>query len=252
MTNFKNTSLLFIALILGLSIHGYLMGRSLERFKKEDRSISVKGFAEREVKANLAVWNIKTRITTNDILEGNKSIQENKQKIMDFLQAKGIQPQEIIQQNFNVTDKLAREYVGTEMGPYRYIIENTLQVRTPHVEIIEQVSRLTDELLKAGVMIAENTEYNPAVKYLFTELNRIKPEMLTEATQNAKKAAQEFTKENQVKLGALKKANQGLFTITDRDVAALAGSSDPGYYSPSVSDLIKKVRVVVNIEYSVD
>jgi uncharacterized protein len=245
----KNSGLLIaLALVVALAIHGFFTGRAIQRFRKEDRSISVRGFSEREVKANFAVWTIQTRITTNDLLEGSREVEESKRKIIEFLLANGIGQGEIIQKNLNVIDKLARDY-GPDMGAYRYIIENTLQVRTQHVDTIQYVSRLTDKLLRAGIVIAQN-DYNPAVQYLFTGLNDIKPQMLSEAIQNARTAAVEFTRESNVQLGTLKKANQGLFTIVDREASSSSGEGD--YYASNVNDLYKKVRVVVNVEYSIE
>ncbi|HPD63918.1 MAG TPA: SIMPL domain-containing protein [Bacteroidia bacterium] len=243
--------LIALGLIIGLGINGYFIGRAIQRFNKEDRSISVKGFSEREVKADLAVWTIKIRITTNDLSTGSQEIETNKSKIIEFLVKNGIKTEEILQQDLSVSDKLAREYVEPNMGGFRYILENTLQVRSTNVDNIQKVSRMTDELVKAGVVISNTDNYQPAVQYIFTRLKDIKPEMLKEATQNAKKAALEFTKESGVKLGSLKKASQGLFTITDRDDYYSGQGGEGGYYPSSVLDVFKKVRVVVNIEYSV-
>lgn len=237
-----------ISILLGLVVNGYFIGKSLERFKKEDRYISVKGFSERDVKANLATWSIKTRISTNDLIEGITQIEENKNKIVDFLLKNGIKKDEIIEQNASVVDKATREYGGNDIGTYRYIIEKNIQVRTENVDTIQYVSRQTDKLLKIGILLAENNDYNPAVKYIFTNLNEIKPQMLSEATQNAKKAAIEFTKESNVKLGKIKKANQGLFSIVDRDYSV---SNPSDYYAPNVNDMYKTIKVVVNIEYSI-
>lgn len=251
--NDKNKLLIIaISIVIGFVITGFFIGKSIERFKKEDRYISVKGFSEREVKANFAVWTIKTRITTNDLIEGSKNIEDSKGKIIEFLLNNGIKKNEVIQQNLSVTDKLARDYGNNDVGAYRYIIENSIQVRTENVDTIQYVSKQTDKLLKAGVLIADNTDYNPSVKYLFTGLNDIKPLMLSEATQNAKKAAIEFTRESDVRLGKLKKANQGLFSIVDRDYSIISPSNEGGYYAPSVNDIYKKVKVVVNIEYSIE
>ncbi len=244
-------TVIVVAILAGLAINGIYIGRSLQRFKRDDRTISVKGFSEREVKADFAVWTIKTRITTNDIIAGSKEIESNKNKIVDFLIKKGISAKEIIQQNLSVTDKLARDYGNTDIGGYRYIIENSIQVRTENVDTVQRVSKMTDELLKAGVVISNSDDYNPSVQYLFTKLNDIKPEMLSEATANARKAAVEFTKESKVKLGSLKKANQGLFSIMDRDASNAAQAGEGGYYSSNLNDVFKKVRVVVNIEYFV-
>ena len=247
----KNNKLLIaFAIIIGLALNGIFIGRALQRFKKEDRSISVKGFAEREVKANLAVWTIKTRVTTNNIEEGSRQIETDKQKIVEFLLKKGIKENEIFQQDLKVVDKMAREYGNSDIGNFRYIIENSMQVRSENVDTIQNVKGMTDELLKMGVVISNVDDYRPSVQYLFTKLNDIKPEMLQEATQNARKAAMEFTKESKVKLGDLKKANQGLFTIVDRD-DFISGQTGEGY-GGNLNDIYKKVRVVVNIEFSVE
>lgn len=240
-------SIIVVAILAGFIINGYFVGRAIQRFRKEDRYISVKGFAEREVKANLAVWNINTRITSNDLIEGSTLIENNKQKIYAFLLGNGIKSSEIVQQNLNVTDKFAREYNNSIVGD-RYVIENTIQVRTANVDTISYVSKLTDELLKAGIVIDANYDYNPTVKYLFTDLNKIKPQMLSEAIKNARQAANEFAKESKMRLGILKKANQGLFSIIDRDYSSTADN----YYSSNERDIYKVVRVVVNVEYSIE
>ncbi len=249
----KNKNLLAMAAIvaLGFALNGLFIGKSLEKFKREDRKISVKGFSEKEVKSNFSVWTIKTRVTSNDLLEGTKTIEENKEKLFQFLTESGIQPHEIIQQNFNVTDKLARDYVSNDMGPFRYIVDNSIQVRSENVDLIAKLSKQTDKLFKAGVMLTEN-DYSPNVKFLYTRLNDIKPQMLSEATQNAKKAAIEFTKESGVKLGKLQRASQGLFSIVDRDYSVMANTGDGGFFDPNVNDIYKKVKVVVNIDYSIE
>lgn len=252
MSDKNKTLLIVLAIIIGLAINGFFIGRALQRFKKEDRFISVKGFSEREVKSNFAVWTIKTRITSNDLLEGSKEIENNKNKIIEFLLNNGIKKNEIIQQDLRVTDKLIREYESAEPIKYRFIMENSIQVRSHNVDTIQFVSRMTDKLLKMGVVISSNNEYQPTVQYLYTELNQIKPLMLADATQNAKKAAQEFAKESNVRLGDLKKANQGIFSIIDRDAFNITQSNEGAYYPSSVDDIYKKIKVVVNIEYSIE
>ncbi len=245
-----NKIIIAIAIVIGLGLNGIFIGRAIQRFKKEDRFISVKGFSEREVKANLAVWTITIRVTTNDIAEGSRRTEAEKQKVINFLLNKGIKQEEIFQKDLNVVDKIAREYANSDIGTFRYIIENIMQVRSENVDTIQSVKTMTDELLKDGVVISNIENYQPTVQYLFTKLNDIKPAMLLEATQNARQAALEFANESKVSLGPLKKASQGLFTIVDRD-DFIAGQADGGYGS-NLNDIYKKVRVVVNIEYSVE
>jgi len=240
-----------LAIIIGLSISAAILGRAIERFKKEDRYISVKGFSEREVKSDFAVWTIRTRIANNDLSEGSRIIDETRNKVIDFLLKNNIKQDEIIQKDLIVNDKKAQDYGNNTIGDsYRFIIDKVIQVRSANVDNIQKVSRMTDELLKAGVVISNRNEYDASVKFIFTKLNDIKPAMLTEATRNAKNAAIQFAKESNTKLGNLRKASQGLFSIIDRD-EFLTGQTDGAYYPMSSGDLFKKVRVVVNVDYSI-
>ncbi len=246
MTKHINTWIIASAIMIGLIGSGLFIGRAIQRFRVEERTISVKGLAEREVKSDMAVWVIQTKITTNDLVEGSRLIEINQSKIIEFLTSNGIKEDEIFPQNSTVSDKLAREYGSENIGMFRYIIEKSIQVRTNNVDVVSEVSKQTDKLMKVGVLITDS--YN-TLQYFYTGLNDIKPEMLSEATQNAKLAALEFTKESDVKLGKLKRANQGLFTIVDRDYSIM--SPNYGAYSDAVYDIYKKVRVVVSIDYSV-
>lgn len=246
----KNVIISSIAIIIGMTIGAIILGRALERFKSEDRYISVKGFSEREVKSDFVVWTIKTRIANNDLNEGSRSIEEAKNKVIDFLIKNGIKQNEIIQKDLIVNDKKAQEYGNNIGDSYRFIIDKIIQVRSTDVDNIQKVSSLTDDLLKAGVVLSNRNDFQGSVKYIFTKLNEIKPAMLTEATNNAKNAAIQFTKESNTELGSLRKANQGLFTIIDRD-DFLSGQNNGGYYPMSGTDLYKKVRVVVNVDYSI-
>lgn len=249
----RNTIIIAVALVVGLAVNALFMGKSLERFKKEDRFISVKGLAEREVKADLAVWTIKARVAGNDLLEGSKEIESVKDQIIAFLKKNGITDKEIILKDLLVNDKMAQEYGNFTAGSgYRFLITKNIQVRSQNVENVQNVSRMTDELLKVGVVVSQRNEYEGGtVQYYFTGLNGIKPAMLSEATKNAKDAAIQFTKESDTRLGKLRKANQGLFSIADRD-ASLSSGGEGGGYMANLSDIYKKVRVVINVEYSID
>ena len=240
-----------LAIIIALSLGAMILGSSLKKFRTEDRYISVKGFSEREVKSDFAVWTIRTRIANNDLNAASRDIEEAKNKVIDFLLRNNIKKDEIIQKDLIVNDKKAQEYVDFQSGEnFRFLIDNVIQVRSTEVDNIQKVSRMTDELLKAGVVISNRNEFEGSVKFIFTKLNEIKPVMLTEAIQNAKNAAEQFTRESGTRLGALKKANQGLFSIVDRD-QFLSDQTGGGYYPMSGGDLYKKVRVVINVDYSI-
>jgi hypothetical protein len=91
-------------------------------------------------------------------------------------------------------------------------------------------------LIGQGIVLSQ-TNYWQQAEYLYTSLNDIKPVMIEEATKNARQAAGKFAVDSDSKVGKIKKASQGLFTITNRDMN---------------SPHIKKVRVVSTIEFYLD
>lgn len=245
----NNIWIIAIALVVSFGINALFIGRALQRFKAEDRSVSVKGFSEREVKADLAVWLIQTRIANNDLIESGKAIEEAKTKVIAFMLQNQIKQEEIIVEGIGVTDKKAQQFDNYQQNiAYRYLITQNFQIRSNNVELIQKVSRMTGELLQVGVFVS-NSNYGNPLQFYFTKLNDIKPEMISEATQNARKAAVQFAIENDSKLGRLKKVNQGLFTIVDRTASL---SSGEGGYAAGTNDLYKKVRVVISAEYSIN
>jgi len=150
-----NLIILSIAVIIGVTFASVVLGRALQRFRSEDRYISVKGFSEREVKSDLVVWTIKTRIANDNLNEGSKAIEDAKNKVVDFLLRNNIKQDEIIQKDLIVNDKKAQDYGGQMGESYRYTIDKIIQVRSSDVDNIQKVSRMTDELLKAGVVISK-------------------------------------------------------------------------------------------------
>ena len=237
-----------LALIISFGINALLIGRSLQRFRMDDRSVNVKGLSEREVKADLVVWNIQTRVIYDNLLEGSSKIEEAKNKVVDFLIKNQLKNEEIITEGISVIDKQANQYGNNQqINTPRYLITQTIQVRSTNVELVQKVSRMTGELLQVGVVISNN-EYGNPIQFYFTKLNDIKPEMISEATKNAREAALKFATENDTSLDRLKKANQGLFSIVDRTASLSAGE---GGYSSSTVDIYKNVRVVISAEYSI-
>ncbi len=249
----KNIFLVSLSIVAGLIICGYLLGRSLQRFKKEDRYISVKGFSEREVKADLVIWSIKLRVASNDLQEGSKSINASKIKVTTFLTKNGINQNEIIQRDLAVNDRQANEYEpASNVNNFRYTIEETIEVRSNNVDVVQKVSRMTSELLNAGVALSTKNDWTGSgIKFIFTKLNEIKPGMITDAIKNAQSAAEQFTRESHTSLGTIRKASQGLFSIQDRDEFA-SGQVDGQYYSQGNSDLFKKIKVVISVDYSIE
>ena len=154
----------------------------------------------------------------------------------EFLTEQGIEPEAIQPQRVEVTDLLAQAYRPEGVGENRFILAQTVIVRTEQVDLVARLNQRTGELVRRGVVLADAG--GPV--YLFTRLNEIKPEMLAEATRNARVSAAQFAADSGSEIAGIRRASQGLFEILARDPA-------PGLLEPN--QMAKQVRVVSTIEY---
>lgn len=223
---------------LGFAIGGFFPGYYYYAAKMNNRAVVVKGLAEVEVKADLAIWDIKFLNTGNDLNTLQTKMQRDLKNIMDFLSKSGFSSDEIIVGRINTNDLMANPYRSENNGP-RYILNQTVTVRSVNVDTVETTLRAIGGLVSDGV-IFDSQEYSSPVSYLFTGLNDIKPQMLEQATKNARKAADEFAKSSRTSVGGIKHANQGVFSILPRE-------ETPG--TSETSQINKKIRVVSTVEY---
>ena len=223
---------LFVA--AGLAAGGALMGTAIGQVRKADRYVTVKGFAERDLPANLAIWPIVYNAVGNDLARVQADLDEDAAAIRAFLTSRGFQPAEMSLAAPRVTDFEAQWSSG-ERPVNRYMAEATLTLRTSNVAAVNEAMQASTDLVKQGVALLRSYEYNPL--FLYTELNSIKPEMIAQATVDARRAAEQFAKDSGSRVGAIRNAQQGYFQIEDRDA-----------HSPDW----KKVRVVTTVEYFLD
>jgi hypothetical protein len=228
-------------LVLGIAIvlAGLLVGRGVERFRAADRSVSVKGVAERTVKADVGLWPVRMVAADNDLDAAQRKIARDRHTVLAFLARFGLDSTGTELQGFEVADTRANPY-QTGVAANRFIITTTLMVRTGEPERIREASQRVGDLVAAGVVLSSGGPGYGGPTYLFTRLNDLKPEMVAEATANARKAAGEFARQSGSRLGAIRRASQGVFEILPRDAA-------PGMMQEA--QIQKTLRVVATVEY---
>ncbi len=241
---------LAIGLGVGLIGGALILRGSLGDIRKGERYVTVKGAAERDVRADLSVWPMKLRVAGNDLAEAGRSLESTRAKVLQFLSEKGFAADEVSSGGLRVSDRQASDYGQSNLRDMlRYVVEATVLVRSRNVDQVQQVSRMTDELVRAGVVLSSKNDWQAAgPRYVFTQLNSIKPEMLAEATKSARAAAAQFATDSGSAVGSIRRASQGLFSITNRDQSA-PGQGEGGGSSDDESDPNKRVRVVVTIDY---
>lgn len=228
----------------GLGVAGWLVGSGFAAGRAADRWVTVKGTSEREVSADLALWPLRLTASNNDLSKAHAQLESSLAKVREFLTSEGLDLTESQVQSFSVNDANQREYGGGNGQRDRFIIQETLVVRSRSPEKIQAVSAKISELVGAGVVFSSGSEYGSGGPiFIFTGLNELKPAMIAEATARAREAAAQFAKDSGSGLGGIRRANQGLFEILPRDPT-------PG--ANEASQLRKTVRVVTTVDYLLD
>ncbi len=228
-------------LALGIALGGWFVGEGFVKGRTADRYVTVKGISERDVEADIALWALGFVATDNDLAQAQARIQENRTQVMDFLVRHQIAAESVRIQGLEVTDTLADPYRNNQ-NKSRYIVSMTLMVRSEQPELIERASQAVGELVQAGVVLSSSGGAARGPTYLYTGLSTLKPEMIAEATANARRAAEQFARDSGNRVGDIRRANQGIFVILARDRAR---GMDEG------SQRYKTVRVVSTVQYLV-
>lgn len=234
-------------LAIGLILGGWILGAQIKATRLSDRYVTVKGLVERTVKADLAIWPISYKEAGDDLTAVYGKSEADKQVILRFLQDQGIQASEIELGLVHVTDTEANEYGGNR-APKRYIIEQLITIHTQRVDQVAAAAQKTMLLVQKGIVL--NSNPGQGLTYKFTGLNSIKPDMITEATRNARAAADRFAADSGSKVGSIRQASQGVFSISAADQGGEAEGGEGGYMSDS--SIMKKVRVVTSVDYYLD
>ena len=236
----------FVAVILaaalllggGAALGGYLLGEGIVTARQSDRSVSVKGLAERDVRADLATWSIRFTATGDSLEQVQAGLEGDGEKVRSFLTAAGFGRDEVSSERLEVTDLLAQQYRQREIRQARYIVARTVRVRSANVGLVATAGAQLGELVKQGIVVTDAG----GPSYFFTGLNAIKPGMIATATRNARAAAAQFARDSGSRVGGIRHANQGVFRILPRD---RSGRSQQ-------QSIDKTVRVVTTVSYALE
>ncbi|MCW8796181.1 MAG: SIMPL domain-containing protein [Chlorobium sp.] len=220
-------------LCAGLIISSYVVSEGFTRFKAFERTVVVKGLSEREVSADIAIWPVTFTVAADDLSFLVATLKDQNDVVVAFLRQKGIAQKEISVSAPSIIDRQATGYGNANSYRYRYAGSSTVNVYTENIEKVRLARGELSDLGAKGVAIS-GENYQARSEYLYTKLNEVKPAMIEEATSNARAVAEKFAEDSGSRLGKIKRASQGQFSIMDRD---------------SNTPYMKKVRVVSTLEY---
>ena len=223
--------ILAVGIAGGFALLGSNISSGIESFVNRDRIVTVKGLSERQVKADRVIWPVGFRELGDDLQDVYGRIEKRKDQVVAFLKEAGLTDAEIEVASPQVTDAQAEMYAN-QKSRYRYSMMQTVTVSSDKVDLVRDLLVRQSDLIKAGVTLVG--DYSWRTSFQFTGLNTVKPAMIEEATKNARASAEKFAQDSGSSLGKIRRANQGQFSITDRD---------------SNTPYIKSVRVVTTVEY---
>ena len=223
--------LIMLGLVIGLVGHGVFVKSGIGNYADKDRYVSVKGLSEREVKADHVIWPIVFKEVGNNLTELYATVNGKNKFIVNFLKENGISENEISVAPISADDREADRWSTTEI-PYRYQLKSVITVASDQVDKVRELISRQDEFISAGITCESSWEHQ--TNFSFNGLNELKPEMVEEATRNARAVAENFAADSESTLGGIKTATQGQFSIYDRD---------------ENTPYIKMVRVVTTVEY---
>lgn len=229
----KHAAFIGIGLIAGLALLGFFINHAVKTNRGFERTVTVRGLSEQEHIADVVIWPIQFTQASNSQQEIYTLLDGDAQKVIDFLVDNGIDREEISVSTPSVTDRSAQVWAAEGTPAFRFVGSQTVTIYSSDVEGVRRLMGSVSELGRQGVVISAS-DYQYSVEYLFTRLNEIKPQMVEEATVEARKVAEKFAEDSNSRLGKIKTASQGQFSITDRDM------NNPH---------IKNVRVVSTIVY---
>jgi uncharacterized protein len=216
---------------LGLIVSSILLASAIRDFRISDRYVEVKGFAEREVAADLAIWPVNYQVASDSLESLRQQMAEADESVVAYLKLNGFTDTEISRNPPRITDQWIHVY-GEQRPTNRYTAERGITLKTHQVDAAVRALQDSAELVSQGVVLVPN--WGESARFLFTGLDAIKPEMIAEATADARRAASQFAADSEARVGPIRSARQGFFSINERD--------------PSTPE-VKIVRVVTTIDY---
>ena len=228
----KDLKTIILSVSVSVIASAVILSVGLSNIARADKTVSVRGLAEREVDADLAVWPLTFSLGSNDLSELQKDILAKTKIVKNYLAEYELSGDDFTVQSPSITDNSMNPYMDKNQVRYTYIAETVVLVRSSKVEQVKKAQSDSLKLMSDGIAVSK--DYKSKISFEFTKLNDIKPQMIAEATKNARTAAEQFARDSGSKVGKIKRASQGLFSIED----AAADLSER-----------KTIRVVTTVEY---
>lgn len=234
--------LLGISLSLGLIVASIILSITLSNIKMSDKTITVKGYAEKNITSDLAIWSGTISVRSSDMTVAYDKLQKDMSKFISYLKSKGIETSKITTSSISTIKNFRYTPEGYSTGQIdSYELTQTVSITSENVNLVNQISGEATSLIKDGLEI-----YSNPPQFYYTKLNDLKIEMLGDAAKDAKLRAEKLAKSSGGDVGPMKSATQGVFQITPLYSTTV---SDWGEYD--LTSIQKTIKSVVTIDFTI-
>ncbi|MCV9932198.1 SIMPL domain-containing protein [Flavobacterium sp. LS1R47] len=236
-----------IILSLAVVISAYLFSNAFQNRNKGSDTISVTGLGKTDFVSDLIVWSGSFSKKSLTLKEAYASLDNDRDKIKNYLNSKGIQNSEMVFSavNFNKDFDTSYNENGTPKQQIftGFTLTQNVTIQSKEVNKIEEISRQSSELINSGVEF-----YSNPPEYYYTKLAELKIKMIAEATKDASSRAKSIAENADATLGRLKKSDMGVFQITGQN------SSEDFSYGGSFNTTSKNktANITVKLVYQVN
>ncbi len=239
-TEIQSSIILGVIISIGVIVSVWILGDAVRSLSPRTKTIEVKGMAEKKITSDFAIWTGSFSVDCNILTDGYSTIQFQKEKVLTYLESKGIKRNDIsisaivtnIKYQLNENGYPTSNRIG-------YQLEQRVSISSNNINLITNIANESTELIKEGI---EFISYQP--NYYYNKLDALKIEMLGEATKDATQRAKVLAENSGGSVGSLAAAYQGVFQITP------ANSTEISDYGMNDDISIEKsIKAVVTLHF---
>jgi uncharacterized protein len=232
-----------LALSIAIITAAFVSGNAIQSAKKADDILTVTGSAKKAIRSDYITWRLSVASEQPTRQQSYQEAQKYTARINNYLQEKQISEEEIslkALESYPIKETLPNGNQGDKTIAYRTI--QRFEVSSKNVDLVDRLSRQATELINEGIPLDSNPP-----EYIYTQLNKVRIEMIAEATQDAKARAEAMVKNTDNKVGSIRSAKTGVFQITPKYSTDV---SDAGIYD--TSSLEKDITAVVSVNFGIE
>jgi len=236
--------ILGVCFVVATIVSTVILSKGLLQIKKfSSEVVSVTGSAEKKIVSDYIVWSAEFSRQEKDLKAGYKRLQDDLDKVKAYLTKKGVEEDELVVSQVGTRILYKKNEKGNDTNEVEgYRLSQGIEVKSYDVKKVEDISRQSTELIEQDIQLISN-----APEYFYTKLAELKIEMLSSATEDAKKRAATMAQSTGNKIGAIRSAKMGTFQITPVNSYEVSwyGNNDTSSYE-------KKVMAVVNASFAIE